>query len=99
MAKYAAVCNRFPELQIGTEIKFSEGSFETDDEELWEQLKKNDWWGVFIHPRDGEPPAETPAEPAPEPPTDAPAEGEEAQAEEHEESHGYRVRRGSRGSR
>jgi hypothetical protein len=93
MAKHAAVCNRFPELQIGTDIKFSEGSYETDNEELWEQLQKNEWWGVFIHPRDTPPEGEAPAETPPA------TEGEEPQAEEHEESHGWRARRGSRGSR
>jgi hypothetical protein len=87
MAKYAAVCNRFPELQVGADIKFASGTFETDDPELWRQLQANEWFGVHIHPRDLAPPEpETPAEP----PT-----VEEAQADESEP----RVRRGSRGTR
>ena len=52
MAKYAAVCHRFPELQIGDDIKFQSGMFETDDEVIWQKLQANDWFNVHIFPRD-----------------------------------------------
>ena len=86
MAKYAAVCHRFPELQIGADIKFQQGMFETDDPELWRQVEANDWFNVHIFPRDL-----APSEPEPDAAPSAP--------DEEPDPATPRVRHGGRGSR
>lgn len=93
MAKYAAVCNAWPELSIGDSIQFHAGSFETDDPEVWAKLQANPAWGVQIHPRDlPDADAGVSAEPVAE-------SSHDVHEEPSEESSEPRVRRGSRGSR
>ena len=96
--RYAAKCERFPNLQMGLNVEFKDGLFVTEREDLWEILKKNDWWNVFIF--ETEPPAIVPPEPAPiEPPASAP-EATAAEGEGSDDEPTFRgVRRGQRGTR
>lgn len=87
MAKKAYVSNRFPNLKIQDKVEFQDGSCETENAEAQAIIEGHEWYGIHIHPRDGEtPPAET-----------APA-AEPASTEGSEES-GFRARHGQRGTR
>jgi hypothetical protein len=91
--KHSATCERFPNLQIGADIKFNDGVFTTTDPALWARLQQHEWWDVLI--KEGAPAA---AAPVHEPDPAGETSTEEPKGEESSSRFGG-VHRGGRGSR
>jgi hypothetical protein len=49
------VCNRYPEYAIGGSIRFHKAQFTTADPALQAKIEKNEWYKVYIWPREGKP--------------------------------------------
>lgn len=52
--KKSYVNNRFPAFAIaGSPVAFDAGLYETEDPDVMALIEGHEWYGVFIHPRDG----------------------------------------------
>ena len=47
-------CQRYPQLTIGKQVKFSNGIFKTNDSDLQSVVESNEWFGIYIERIDPE---------------------------------------------